>query len=102
MARAGWDQYLSQLHAFLGETASRMNAVMLGIDPVRHAAFMRSTPNVTWSMAGTYTVVMMWSYDNVSDADFMELLDFIVDYAVKASEAYIPDPRAAVLPRATG
>ena len=93
MARAGWDQYLNHLHPFLGESASRMNATMLGVDPIRYAAFVRSTPNVQWSMAGTHTVIMMRSYDSVSQADFTELLDFIIEYAVKASEAYIPDPR---------
>jgi hypothetical protein len=70
-----------------------MNATMLGVDPIRYAAFVRSTPNVQWSMAGTHTVIMMRSYDSVSQADFTELLDFIIEYAVKASEAYIPDPR---------
>lgn len=90
MGRAGWDQYLDQIHSFLDQAASRMNAAMLGVDPVRYGAFVRSTPLVQWAMSGNYTVIMTSTYDKVSEAQFAEMLDFLIEYALKASEAYIP------------
>jgi len=101
MSRAGWDQYLNQLHSFLAECASRMNAAMLGVEPVRHAAFVRSTPNVQWSMSGKPTVIMTRSYDKVSESDFAELLDFLIEYGLTATEAYIPIATVAAAPSET-
>jgi hypothetical protein len=37
MMRAGWGTYMNQLHSFLEQCASRTNATMLGIDPIRYA-----------------------------------------------------------------
>jgi len=101
MARAGWDQYLNQLHAFLDQTASRMNAVMLSVDPVGYATLLRSTPSVQWSMSGKHTVVMTGTYDNVSSEHFDNLLDFLIDYALKAEEAYIPVATGPAVQRGT-
>ncbi len=92
MARAGWDQYLNQLHSFLEQSAARMNAAMLSVDPIRYAVFLRSTPTVQWIMSGKYSVIMMRSYDDVPEEHFAESLDFLIDYALKAEEAYIPVP----------
>jgi hypothetical protein len=91
MARNGWDQYFSQLHSFLGQCASRMNDVTLGIDPVRRATLVRSTPHLQWSVSGHYTVIQNVSSAKVSEAHFDDMLDFLIDYALKASEAYIAD-----------
>jgi hypothetical protein len=90
MARAGWGEYLDQLHSFLSESASRINAALLGIDPVRYAVFVRNTPSVQWSISGEYTVILTRTYDDASERDFGHLLNFLIDYAVKATEAYIP------------
>jgi hypothetical protein len=89
MARAGWEQYLSQLHAFLGESASRMNAAMIGVDPTRYAALRRNTPNVQWSVSGKQTVVMTETYQRISEQDFSGMLDFLIEYALNVSEISI-------------
>jgi len=41
-------------------------------------------------VAGTYTVVLWRSYDNVPIEKFDNLISFLIDYALKVSEAYIP------------
>jgi hypothetical protein len=64
-----------------------MNAAMIGVDPVRYAAFVRNTPNIQWAMSGKYTVIMTRTYDKVSESDFTEMLDFLIEYALNASEA---------------
>jgi hypothetical protein len=89
MARGGWDQYLNQIHSFMDQCASSINSAMLGVDPVRYAMFVRSTPTLQWSMSGKHTTIMTRSYDNVSWDEFSKLVDFLIDYAVKANEAYI-------------
>jgi hypothetical protein len=101
MARAGWEQYLSQLHSFLNESASRANAARLGIDPVRYAAFVRNTPIVQWSNSGKSTVIHTSTYQHVSEDDFNEMLTFLIDYALKASVAYVSLPRASTAQSAT-
>ncbi|MGD0347385.1 MAG: hypothetical protein ABSA85_11550 [Terracidiphilus sp.] len=88
--RAGWGRYLDQLHSFLAINASVTNALMLGIDPYRYSDFVRSGPVLQWSVAGTYTVQFWKSYENVSLERFDELIAFLIDYALKVSEAYIP------------
>ena len=61
-ARAGWGTYLNQLHSFLSQTAFRMNAIMLGIDPIRYAFFARNTPQVIWSFSGQSQVILTSTY----------------------------------------
>ncbi len=90
LRRGGWEQYLSQLHCFLEISATYTNALMLGIDPYRYSDFERSGPVLQWTMAGTYTVVFAKSYESVSIERFDELTAFLIDYALKVSEAYIP------------
>lgn len=88
MDRAGLGQYLDQLHSFLGESALRTNAIMLGVDPVRYASFARNTPNIVWSASGIPTTILLSTYEAVSERDFTEMIDFLIDYALKVSEAY--------------
>lgn len=90
MARGGWDQYLNQLHSFMDQCASWVNSAMLGVDPVRYAMFVRSTPTLQWSVSGKYTAIMTRSYDNASQSEFSDLVNFLIEYAVKANDAYIP------------
>jgi hypothetical protein len=87
MAKAGLGGYLDEVHSFLRESALRTNAVMLGIDPVRYASFVRNTPNVQWSASGKPTVIHTSSYGSVSEQDFTEMIDFLIDYALRVSEA---------------
>jgi hypothetical protein len=90
MIRAGWDKYLKQLHNFLDQCANQTNALMLGIDSGRVARFKRSSPSVLWSMADT-PIISHWNdYSPMTVEAFDELVDFLVDYALKSSEAYVP------------
>jgi hypothetical protein len=98
MVRAGWGQYFNQLHSFLAQSTVRVNAAMLGIDPVRYAAFNRNTPNVQWSLSGRSQVIYSSDYSHISETDFNDMVDFLIDYALKASEAYIPVPPRAGAP----
>ena len=90
LRKAGWDRYLNQLHSFLQSSASITNALLLGIDPIRYSDFAQTGPALQWTMAGTYTVQFWRSYENVSLERFDELIAFLIDYALKVSEAYIP------------
>jgi hypothetical protein len=90
MARAGWEAYLDQLHSFLNQSAFRTNAIMLGVDPIRYAYFARNTPHVNWSFSGQPQVVHWGTYEAVSEQDFTEMVQFLVDYALRVSEAYVP------------
>jgi hypothetical protein len=86
MAKAGWGKYLDELHPFLRESALRTNAVMLGVDPVRYASFARNTPHIQWSVSGKPSVIHSSSYGAVSEHDFTEMINFLIDYALKVSE----------------
>jgi hypothetical protein len=87
---AGWEAYLSNLHSFLLESASVTNALMFGIDPVRYATFKQTGPNLQWSVAGTYTAMLFRSYQDITLEAFEDFVWFLIDYALKVSEAYIP------------
>ena len=81
--------YLDQLHTFLAQVAARTNAIALGIDPIRYAHFMRSTPTLLWSMAGTYQAQLWEAYDQLTLDDYENLSLFLIEYALRAEEAYI-------------
>ncbi|MFZ0246015.1 MAG: hypothetical protein WAL68_10095 [Candidatus Binatus sp.] len=87
VARAGLGGYLDELDSFLKESAMRANAAMLGIDPARYSSFVRNTPIVQWSVSGKSTVVLTSTYSAVSEEDFTEMVNFLIDYALKVSEA---------------
>jgi len=87
VAKAGLGKYLEELHSFLSESALRTNAVMLGFDPVRYASFVRNTPIVQWSVSGKPTVIRTSTYAAVSEDDFAEMVNFLIDYALKMVEA---------------
>ncbi len=91
MARAGWGEYLDEVHSFLRESALRTNAVMLGFDPVRYASFSRNTPQIQWSSSGRITVNHSSTCTTVSEHDFTEMINFLIDYALRVNEAY-PGP----------
>ena len=87
VSRAGWGEYLDELHSFLKESALRMNTVMLRVDPARYGSFVRNTPIVQWSVSGKSTVVLTSTYSAVSEEEFTEMVNFLIDYALKVSEA---------------
>ncbi len=86
--------YLNQLHTFLAQVASKTNAIALGIDPIRYAYFVRSTPTLLWTMAGTYQAQLWGTYDQVTLDDYEELSLFLIEYALPAEEAYVTDPQS--------
>ncbi|UWZ83617.1 hypothetical protein [Occallatibacter riparius] len=94
----GLRRYLADLHAFLDQCASKINAMTIGIDPVKYAEFMKAGPGVLWSMTGQ-PFVSHWSvtYDHVTEERFSSFIDFLVDYALKASDVYIPRPLRSAL-----
>jgi hypothetical protein len=87
VAKAGWGKYLNELDSFLRESALQTNAVMLGVDPVRYASFLRNTPIVQWSVSGKPTVIHSSTYAAVSEGDFTDMINFLIEYALKVSEA---------------
>jgi len=97
--RAGWGNYLTGLHDFLAQCATKINGLVLGVDPVKHSDFMKAGPGIQWSMTGK-PYVSHWSetYDHVTLERFEGFIDFLVDYALKASDVYIPRPVRSVLP----
>jgi len=98
LQRAGLGQYLDSLHSFLEQCAIRTNANLLGIDPFRYTRFMRMTPSLQWSMAGTYQAQLRGTYDEVTKDIYDEFIDFLVDYSLKVSEVYIPKTIRVTLP----
>lgn len=92
MEQAGWGKYLDQLHSFLSQCANRTNALMFGCDPIRYANFASASPGVQWRMDGSHHAYHWTNYDDVSLEQFEEHLTFLIDYALKVSEAYIPTP----------
>jgi hypothetical protein len=90
LTRVGWGNYLDQRHSFLEQCASRTNAIMFGIDPIRYARFTASGPGVQWSMTGIPYVNHWSTYQEVSLKNFDEFVSLLIDYALKVSEAYIP------------
>lgn len=84
-------QYLDQLHTFFEQTASRTNALMLGIDPIRYTKFVGSTPSLVWTFAGTYQAQIWRSYAEMKIEEYEELATFLIDYALRVQNAYIPD-----------
>jgi hypothetical protein len=90
MGRAGWDQYLNQLHSFLNASAARVNALMMGLDPVQYGNFLQKTPIIQWTMSGESHVMHTSTYSNVSGDDFAVMLNFVVEYAIAVSEISVP------------
>jgi len=93
ISRLGWGDYLTKVHEFMQECASRTNALMFGIDPVRYARFTRLGPSVLWNVKGDLVQVQHWTqYDDLPENVFEEQVSFLIDYALKASESYISIP----------
>jgi hypothetical protein len=81
--------YLDQLHTFLAQIAAKTNAIALGVDPIRYAHFVRSTPTLLWSMAGTHQAQLWGTYDQLTLDDYEELSLFLIEYALRAEESYV-------------
>jgi hypothetical protein len=91
LEREGWGTCLKGLQSFLENSASITNSMMFGIDPLRYSDFVQTVPTLQWNMAGTYTVLLSQDYSDVSLERFDNLISFLIDYALKVSEAYVPD-----------
>ena len=90
MNRAGWGDYMETLHNFLDQCAIRTNALSLGFDPIEYRFFLQFGPIVQWSFTGQPTVQHRSDYEHVTAEVFNEFVEFLVDYALKSSEAYLP------------
>jgi hypothetical protein len=78
---------LDQLHTFLDASALRTNAVMVGIDPMRYASLVRNTPTILWNpFSHPSQVIFTSTCESVSESDFNEMVDFLIDYALKLAE----------------
>lgn len=92
MRRAGWESYLNSLHSFMQNSATVTNSLMLGIDPVEYSRFVTVGPTLQWTMAGTYTAQFWRSYSEMTLETFDELLEFLIDYALKVSQVAVAKP----------
>lgn len=90
MKRSGWEGYMRNLHGFLDQCAIRTNALTLSFDPIMYRAFMRIGPYLQWSFTGTYTVLHSSDYKQITPQVFDEFVDFLIDYALKSADAYLP------------
>jgi hypothetical protein len=90
MERTGWKDYFKQLHSFLKQTETVTNALMFGVDPVGYSDFEQTGPILQWSFAGTFTASSNRTFEDVSLERFDELMTFLIDYALKVSDWYIP------------
>jgi hypothetical protein len=87
----GLERHLDHVHAFMQQTATRVNAIMLGVDPIRYTHFVTSTPSLLWNFNGTAYQAQIWgSYDRMTLAMYDEFLLFLIEYAMRVSEAYVP------------
>jgi len=79
LRRAGWERYLDHVHAFMQQTATWVNVIMLGIDPIRYTHFVTSTPTLVWNATGiTYQAQVCGSYDRMTLEMFDEFLLFLI------------------------
>jgi hypothetical protein len=92
MERAGWGSYLKQLHSFLKRTETVTNALMFGVDPIRYTEFVQTGPTLQWTFTGKHTAYWNATFDHISMKRFEALTMFLIDYALKVSDAYIPRP----------
>jgi hypothetical protein len=90
VASPEFQRYLKELDDFLRDSALVINAVMLGVNPARYSSFLQNTPNIMRFVSGKINIFHKGSYEGLSEGDFNELIDFLIDYALKASEAYLP------------
>jgi hypothetical protein len=90
LKRAGWENYLQSLHSFMESSATATNALMLGVDPLQYANFVAIGPNVQWTFAGTPSVALWRTYEDFTIEKFDDLISFLIDYALKVSEVYVP------------
>ena len=71
-------------------SATATNALMLGVDPLQYANFVAIGPNVQWTFAGTPSVALWRTYEDFTIEKFDDLISFLIDYALKVSEVYVP------------
>jgi hypothetical protein len=86
----GIDKYLGQLHSFLDECAKSTNAIMLKIDRLQYAAYLRLGPYILWTMDGRPHIQYSDTFESLPREAFDKWKAFVVDYAFKAADVYIP------------
>lgn len=86
----GIDRYIDQLHSFLDECAKSTNAIMLKIDRLQYAAYLRVGPYIQWTMDGRPHIRSSHAFESLTREEFDRWKAFVVDYAFKAADVYIP------------
>lgn len=94
LQRAGWGRYLDQLDVFLDQTATATNALIRGVDPFRYLDFVQAGPSIQWSVAGKPNVALTRTYRDLTIERFDQLSDFLIEYALRVSPAYVSSPTA--------
>ena len=86
----GIDKYLQQIHSFLEQSAKTTNAMLLRIDRLQYAAYLREGPYIQWTMDGRPHVHYRDDYRNLTREAYENWKAFVIDYAFKAVDVYIP------------
>jgi hypothetical protein len=63
---------------------------MFDFDPLRYQELVASGPQITPMMDGSLHVLSLRTYDHITANVFEAHVAFLVDYALKLSEAYQP------------
>lgn len=66
----------------------RVNASLLGIDPIRHSRFVSRTPVVQYAYSGDATVVLQGNYSQMPESVFRECYEFVVDSALNIEQRF--------------
>lgn len=86
----GIAEYLRQLHSFLEESAKTTNAMLLKIDRLLYARYLEEGPYIQWTMDGRPHVHSRDDYQGLTREEYERWKSFVIDYAFKAIDAYIP------------
>jgi hypothetical protein len=86
----GVDKYFRQLHSFLDECATTTNAMLLKTDRLQYAAYSKEGPYIQWTMDGRPHVHYRDDYQSLTREDYEKWKAFVIDYAFKAVDAYVP------------
>ena len=89
----GIEKYLEQLYSFLEESAKTTNAMLLKIDRLQYAAYLQQGPYIQWTMDGKPHVHCRDDYRSLTREIYEKWKAFVIDYAFKAVDAYIPNVR---------
>ncbi|MGI4756596.1 MAG: hypothetical protein ACRYGF_07075 [Janthinobacterium lividum] len=91
LQQLGLDKYFADLSSFLSQSVSTTNANILKVDHANYMEYNVIGPGIIWSWAGIAQVQFMQSFAHFTAEDFSRWKVFLVDFALKAQSAYLPD-----------